>query len=123
MPNPIGTFTPDNLLAGDFPRVTGWGNIVSGAGKLARGTVLGQITASGKLKLVNSANTDGSKTPYAVLAEDADASSADAAAPLYLTGEFNENHLVFGGSDTVDTHRAALRALSIFAKPAILAVE
>jgi hypothetical protein len=121
MPNPIGTFTPDNLLAGDFPRVTDWGIIVSGAGALVRGTVLGQITTGGKLKTVNSGNTDGSQAPYAVLAENADASAADAPAPLYLTGEFDQNRLVFGGTDTVETHRKALRALSIFARPAVQA--
>jgi hypothetical protein len=84
-----------------------------------RGTVLGQITTSGKLKTVNSGSTDGSQAPYAVLAEDADATSADAPAPIYLTGEFDQNQLVFGGTDTVETHRKALRALSIFAKPAL----
>jgi hypothetical protein len=115
----LGTVTPDNLLAGDFPRITAWGTIVSGAGSLVRGTVLGQITASGKLKPVDSSKTDGSQSPYAVLAEGADASSADVAAPLFLTGEFDEDCLVFGGSDTVATHRKALRALSIFAKPAL----
>ncbi|MDR1288005.1 MAG: head decoration protein [Treponema sp.] len=119
MPNPSGTFTPDNLLGGAFPRVTGTGTIVSGAGALVRGTVLGQITSGGKLKTVNSANTDGSQTPYAVLAEDADASSSDVQAAVFLTGEFDENRLVFGGSDTVATHRKALRALSVFPKPAL----
>jgi hypothetical protein len=119
MPNPIGTYTPDNLLAGGFPRVTGWGSIASGAGVLARGTVLGQLTTGGNLKAVDSSQTDGTQNPYAVLAEDTDATSADVPAPLFLTGEFDQNRLVFGGSDTVDTHRKALRALSIFAKPAL----
>jgi hypothetical protein len=119
MPNPTGTYTPDNLLAGDFPRKTAWGTILSGTAPLVRGTVLGKISASGKLKPVDSSKSDGSQAPFAVLAEAADASSADAAAPLFLTGEFDENSLVFGGSDTVATHRAALRSLSIFAKPAL----
>ena len=115
----IGTITPDNLIAGDFPRVTAWAVIASGAGVLVRGTVLGQITASGKCVAVLSTLSNGAQTPYAVLAEDADATSADAQAPIYLTGEFDQNQLVFGGTDTIATHRKAMRALSMFAKPAL----
>jgi hypothetical protein len=119
MPNPIGTSTPDNLLAGEFPRVTAWGTIASGAGALARGTVLGQITSTGKLVPVNSGLSTGAQNPYAVLAEAADATAADATAALYFTGEFDENQLVFGGTDTIATHRKAMRALSMFTKSAL----
>lgn len=112
------TYTPDRLHAGDFPIVTAAGTILSG-NNLTRGTVLGKITASGKLIAVDSAAADGSQTPYAILAQDTDASGADTTAPLYLSGEFNEGELTFGGADTADTHRAALRDLGIHLKAAI----
>ena len=41
-----GTLKPDNLLAGDFPRVARLVNVT--AGNYTRGTVLGKITESGK---------------------------------------------------------------------------
>jgi len=105
---------PDNLMAGDFPVVTGSGTVLSGAGKLVRGTVLGKVTASGKLVPVDSSKSTGEQTVFAVLAEDVDATSADVAAPLYLTGQYNTRKLVFGGTDTAVTHAAGARALSIF---------
>lgn len=112
MSNEIGSYQFDNLL-GEV-EVTEGGTIVSGAGVLARGTVLGKITASGKLKTVNSANSDGSQAPYAVLLEGVDATSADKPCATALAGTFNPAALVFGGSDTIATHRAALRDVGIF---------
>lgn len=116
------TFTPDKLFAGNVqPVVTGSETIVSGAGSLVRGTVLGQITSGGKLKTVNSANSDGSQTPYAVLTESVDATSADKTASVYYTGEFNQAALVFGGTDTYATHKSASRKIGMFFKPTISA--
>ena len=107
----IGTTTPDNLIAGDFPRVTDWLTIPSGV--LARGTVLtsaGAAMASGG-------------TPFAVLAEDVDASGGAAQAPVYLTGEFSKAHLLLnGGAAITDADVAAMRSLSIFVKTTIPAV-
>lgn len=108
------TFTPDKLLASDYPAVTDIVTIDTGA--LVRGTVLGKITATGKYVICNSANADGSQNPAAVLAEDADATAADVQAAVYLSGSFNQAALVFGGADTADTHRAALRDLNIYLK-------
>lgn len=54
--------------------------IVSGAGKLVAGTVLGKITASGKYMAAPNAEVEdleGAETAVAVLAEAVDASSAD----------------------------------------------
>jgi len=110
----IGTSTPDNLLAGDFPRVTDWLNIPSG--KLKRGTV---VTAAGAAM-----PTGG--TPHGILAEDADASGGAVKAPVYLTGEFAARHLILGITSPAvvpDTLVAAdianLRKLSIFAKDTV----
>jgi len=110
------TFTPDKLLAGDYPVVTDIVTIDTGI--LTRGTCLGKITATGKYVICNSANSDGSQNPVAILAEKADASSADVQATVYLSGAFNQAAVTFGGTDTADTHRVALRNLNIYLKKA-----
>lgn len=104
---------PDNLIAGEYPRVERLVTIAAGA-DLAKGAVLGRITASGKYKLSASAAVDGSQTPDAVLAEAATAASGDVQAVVYFSGEFNENALVLGAGHTVDAVRLVLRAKSIF---------
>ncbi len=108
-----GEYTPDNLLAGEFPRVERVVTIASGA-DLAKGAVLGRITASGKFKLSASASADGSQTPDAILAEKANAAAEDVQAVIYFSGEFNENVIGLGTGHTLDSVRIALRAKSIF---------
>ena len=108
------TFTPDKLIAGDYPVVTDIVTIDTGA--LVRGTCLGKITATGKYIKCDSTAVDGSQAPAAILAEDADATSADVTATVYLSGAFNQDAVVFGGTDTAATHRAALRNLNIYLK-------
>lgn len=76
---------------------------------------------SGKYKLCDSTNTDGSQAPLTILAEDCDASGGDAQAVTYLSGAFNESAVTFGGTDTADTHRAALRDLNIYLKKSVAA--
>lgn len=56
--------------------------VASGSGKLTAGTVLGRITASGKLAAYDDTATDGSETAVAVLFETVDATSADAKAVI-----------------------------------------
>ncbi|TQE98437.1 MAG: head decoration protein [Spiribacter salinus] len=110
----VGTYQPDTLLAGDFPRVERKLTIASGAGVLPRGSVVA-LDANGKAVLVDSASVEPSEqAPVAVLAHEVNATSADAQGIVYYTGEFNEDALTFGGSDTIADHRGALRALSIF---------
>ena len=112
------TSSKDNLFSGTQaqPVNATSATVLSGEGVLARGSVLGRVTASGKLKLVDSSENDGSQNPYAVLAEAVDATNADAKAAVYLTGEFNKDALVFGGTDTASTHEAEARKIGIFFK-------
>lgn len=56
--------------------------VISGAGKVDSGTVLGKITASGKYKPVTVAASDGSQNAAGILLVAVDATSADAAAVL-----------------------------------------
>ena len=120
MTDPTFTSTetaPDQLLAGEFPRVTRTVTIKESAA-LERGAVLGRITDEGadegKYLLSAAAATDGSEDPYAVLVRDVDASEGDVEAAVYLAGEFNEDVLSFGAGHDADSVREALRALSIF---------
>jgi hypothetical protein len=114
-----GTFAHDNLIAGDMPRVSEKQTVLSGAGALAAGTVLAKDSGNAnKLVPVNDASGTASiQTPYAILADAVDATSADAEAVVFLSGHFNETALTFGGDDTADDHRAALRGLGIFTTP------
>jgi hypothetical protein len=112
------TYTHDKLIGGDFPLVTESATILDGQ-DVARGALMGKVTASGKLKICDSGNSDGSENPYAVMAEAAAPSGADGVATVYLTGQFNIVALTFGGTDTFATHRVAMRALSMFGRESI----
>lgn len=107
-------FNPTPLRAGDFPMLSRPVTIASGANAagavLARGTVLGAITAGGKLTRSAAAATDGSQTPKAILAADVDASAADVVAPAYYTGEFADLMMTFGAGHTQATVDAAFAA-------------
>jgi hypothetical protein len=87
--------------------------VASGAGVLARGTVLGKIKSSGKYVVANSANTDGSQLGICVLKDGIDATGADVIATVYWSGVFNREHLIFGGADTADIQEDSLRDVDI----------
>lgn len=112
------TYTSDNLIAGDHPCVTEEVTVLSGQ-NLVRGSLLGKVTASEKVVLSLAASGDGSEAPYAVLAEDVDASAADAKGVAYLSGEFNEDDVTFGTGHTAASVRAGLRDLSIYLKSSV----
>ncbi len=98
----------DNLIAGEFPRITRLVKITGGAYK--RGTLMGLkdgTISDGRFMISTSA-------PEAVLAEDIDASQEDKQAIVYLTGEFNLSALK--ATVDVSTLITKLRAKSIFVK-------
>ena len=109
-----GMTKEDNLIAGEFPRVSFLATITGG--KYERGAILGKITASGKCTSCTSAATDGSKDVYGILAETVDSSTEDKQAVVYLSGEFNATALSVGEGYTVTGLADALRAKSIFVK-------
>lgn len=108
-----GTYTPDGLIAGDYPIRTRLVTLITGE-NVVRGAVLGVITASGKYNLSLSAAVDGSQGPVAIAAESVDATSADKQIIVYESGDFNEDKLTFGTAHTAATARAALRDLNIY---------
>lgn len=117
------SYVADNLFAGTQVQPVVADEVVLDKGidgEVVRGTVLGRITASGNYVPVDSTATDGSEVPACILAETVTVSStADKPAPAYFTGEFNQDALVFGGSDTFEDHKEALRARGIFLKSAV----
>lgn len=76
---------------------------------------------SGKFKKANSANVDGSQEVDCILCEDVDATLAAVVTSAYIEGEFNENAMTFGGADTADTHREALRLKGIILRDSVVA--
>lgn len=109
------TYSPDNLIAGDYPIITEGITLITGQ-NLSRGALLGKITASGKYTLSLSASSDGSETPVAILATDTDASSEDLETNAYLAGEFNEEQITYGTGHTAASTKAGLRDLNIYLK-------
>jgi hypothetical protein len=112
----VSTQEYEGLIGGTYPHIiTAGATIVAKAGALKRGTVLGKITASGKYTIANSANTDGSQTGSAILINDVDASgSSDVTAEVYVSGMFNADKLIFGGSDTRAKQEDNLRLHDIY---------
>jgi hypothetical protein len=81
--------------------------------------------ASGFYTIATAAATDGSQVPCAILAESIDTTPAGTngpgAAPLYLTGEFDANAVIWGaGLSATPLVVAQLRQVDIFLKQSIL---
>jgi len=107
-----GVFTPDRLVIGPYRARKA--TIKSGAGVLARGTLLGQVTADRKLIKSLSAASDGSQAVDSILAEDVDATSADVEAVIFIAGEFDVDAVTFGTGHTFASADRELRKLGIF---------
>ena len=114
--NPVvHTYTPDQLIAGDFPIVTDV-VVIAADQVLQRGAVLGRVTSSGKYVLSASAAQDGSQTPSVILTEAVDTSEGEAAAAVMLSGEVLGDALKLGEGHTADSVKAALRPVSIYVR-------
>lgn len=89
--------------------------IVSGAGKLAPGTVLGRITIGGKLTRLAPDATDGSETAAGLLWGEVDATSADAPAVVLVRGPAiaNRHEITFPEGATAPEIAAAIADLAV----------
>lgn len=107
----IGEIKPDNLIAGPMYRSTA--QVVLASGKIYPvGSVIA-LKADGTGTLVNSQGAEAKK-PYGILAEEVDATDENTGGVVYLSGEFNQNVLVFDGTDTFETHKNVARELGIY---------
>ncbi|MBX5015945.1 head decoration protein [Rhizobium lentis] len=95
--------------------------LVSGAGVVKTGTVLGKITASGKYKPVTVAAADGSQNAAAILLFTTDATSADAPCVIIARDAIvNRQQLLFGADiDTSAERTAVVNALGALNPPII----
>lgn len=110
-----GTYTPDNLLAGDFPIKTKSVTLKSGV-SYKRGHVL-EAGTSGNAGKYLEVTTDAN-AKY-VLLEEVDATSADKLGTVAMTGEFNGSKLTLGSGATLAGVTAALEPLSIFIRGSV----
>lgn len=82
--------------------------VVSGAGVLAAGTVLGKITTGGKYQPSPATGSDGSQTAVAVLLYPVDATSADADAVISARlSRLNAKVLTYASSVDDDAKKTA----------------
>lgn len=100
------------------------GVIVSGAGVVETGTVLGQITASGKYTPVTVAAADGSQNAAAILLFTVDATDADVTGVLIARDAIVAHQALLYGAD-VDSaaERLAIHAALGALNPPILVRE
>lgn len=98
--------------------------IVSGAGVVVSGTVVGKITASGKYTPVTVAAVDGSEDAAGIVMWDVDATSADATAVIIARDAIVVHQGLKYGAD-VDTsgERAAIHTALGALNPPILVRE
>jgi hypothetical protein len=98
--------------------------IVSGAGALKSGTVLGKITASGKYKATTVAAADGSEDAAGILLEAVDATAADVEAVIIARDAIVSNQgLSYGADVNTAPERAAVHAALAALVPPILVRE
>lgn len=100
-----GSYTPENLLAGESDVITKPDTIAQ-AGVIPALSVLGR-NAAGKLIVSLETATDGSEVPVAILVEDVNTTSGDVVAPVYVAGEFLIDALVWHASWTTDALKLA----------------
>jgi hypothetical protein len=108
------TYTPSTLFVYGFPVEYGDGTILSGEGVVVAGTVLGIVTASGKMIACAHDAVDGSQIPVAVSTATVDATSADASVVIAKTGRFDASFLIFGGTSVVADLIALMEARNLY---------
>ncbi len=109
------TYDFDNLIAGAYPPENQVETIASGE-TVVRGSVLGRVTASGKLKVSASAANDGSQVPKFIAAYDLGALTADTEAEVFKAGCFRVSALTLGAGHTAASVRAAFDGSPIILK-------
>jgi len=83
------------------------------AGTVEEGTILGRVTASGKLAPYISGASDGSEVPVAVMPHELDGASGDNYVRPIISGRVNADRLVADGATVTVVELDALRQTSI----------
>lgn len=92
------TYLPDQLIAGNEHLVTETQTLAQQAAVLARGTLLGKVTATGDLTVCVKTAADGSQTPYGILVDQTDATAGAVSCGVYVKGEFNVHKMTIDAS-------------------------
>lgn len=83
----VGTFTPDQLYAGEADIVTTQGVVAAATGALVENLVVALV--AGKLVAYNKEGVDGSEVPYGVLPHATPDLAADQDVPVIIGGVLN----------------------------------
>ena len=100
----------DTNFIGDHPAITMPGTLASG-GNLATGTVVGKVTATGKMVQLAPGASDGSETAAAILLGDLDASAADEPGIFFEHGVAIDAYLVWPDGITENQKATAIAQL------------
>lgn len=117
----IATFEYDGLIADSNPVADVFAvTVASGNGALKRGTVLAKSAKDGKMHILGATVSSDTITANCILAEDVDATSADAAALAYRTGHFATNKLIVKEETSLSAaDKEALRDVGILLSDAM----
>lgn len=112
----IGTFSPDKLIAGNqVPLLTRAITLAAGTGTLTRGSVISISGTLAKGATVETSTTYDSVD--GILTDDVELSSTGTtAATIYISGEFNSDHITVGEDATVSNFTRELRTLGIYVR-------
>lgn len=111
--NTTHTYRPEHLITGTSPIVSEPETYAAGAAVPAL-TVVGRVTATGKLKKAVKTANDGSQKPVGIAVADVDAAAADAVGPTYKAGTFDPGSLLIDPSLTPEEVRLAFEGTGLF---------
>lgn len=103
----VDTYTPTQLIVGSSDVITKPYTVTLTGAAMVVGTVLGQVTASGKLVRHETTASDGSQNAVAILAVPLAAATGDVTAPVYVAGEFNYEALTYDADVTTAAAKLA----------------
>ena len=95
-------FTEEALITGDAPITTTSETLLDQNAVLPSYSVVGRITASGKITLSDSAAVDGSQEPIGITCNEAPDTGADQKIAIYRGGCFNPARLNYHASYNTD---------------------
>lgn len=115
-----GTFTQDNLIAGDHPIRARGVTLEITATAVPRGALLFQKNTETEFSVWDG-GTITAGTLYGVLADEAPISAATQKVRVYICGDFNKNAITVAGAGDLDNVIDALAMQSIYLHDAVAA--
>lgn len=112
------TTSYDNLIAGTEKNLVTRAATVRMGEAFSRGALLGRLTATGKWQTIDEDNASGCNE-FGIATEAIDSTAGEVSTVLYVEGEFSENGVIFGYSDTADDWRETLMAHGIYLRKTV----